>query len=209
MAQTRKPALRTVDSQAPVYQLRIELLHLKPAIWRQILVPGSIKLPKLHVVLLSTMGWEGGHLHEFMFGGTHYGVPDPHFPSDPPMLNEARVHLTKALGALKSFISMPSINGSPKSDSECQCGLPVPHAFATGAGLPPGRRPALDGAPGLVMSPVAAHHVLKRSARLLDRSPEVWAAHRASSRGRSRPANRVQWRRDRAILPRERVRRRR
>jgi Plasmid pRiA4b ORF-3-like protein len=103
MAQTRKPAPRPVDSQAPVYQLRVELLHLKPAIWRQILVPGSIKLPKLHSVLLWTMGWEGGHLHEFVFGHTNYGIPDPDFPIDPPMLNEARVPLTTALGALKSF----------------------------------------------------------------------------------------------------------
>jgi hypothetical protein len=37
-------------------------MHLKPAIWRQILVPGSIRLPKLHVVLLWAMGWDGGHL---------------------------------------------------------------------------------------------------------------------------------------------------
>ena len=38
------------------------------AIWRQILVPGSIRLSNLHGVLLWTMGWEGGHLHEFVFG---------------------------------------------------------------------------------------------------------------------------------------------
>ncbi|MEM5426173.1 IS1096 element passenger TnpR family protein [Paraburkholderia ferrariae] len=44
-----------------------------------------------------------GHLHEFVFGDTNYGVPDPDFPSDPPMLNEARVNLGRALGALKSF----------------------------------------------------------------------------------------------------------
>ena len=103
MAQTRKPALRMVNSQVPVYQLRVELLHIKPAIWRQILIPGSIKLPKLHVALLWAMGWDGGHLHEFVIGHTNYGEPDPDFPSDPPMLNEAKVTLVKALGELKSF----------------------------------------------------------------------------------------------------------
>jgi Plasmid pRiA4b ORF-3-like protein len=103
MAQTRKPALRIVNSQVPVYQLRVELLHIKPAIWRQILIPGSIKLPKLHVTLLWAMGWDGGHLHEFVIGHTNYGEPDPDFPSDPPMLNEAKVTLVKALGELKSF----------------------------------------------------------------------------------------------------------
>jgi Plasmid pRiA4b ORF-3-like protein len=49
------------------------------------------------------MGWDGGHMHEFMFGDTNYGVPDRDFRRDSPMLNEARVTLTKALGALKSF----------------------------------------------------------------------------------------------------------
>ncbi|MEN8506614.1 MULTISPECIES: plasmid pRiA4b ORF-3 family protein, partial [Paraburkholderia] len=50
------------------------------------------------------MGWEGGHLHEFVFGETNYGEPDDFgFQSNPPMLNEARVTLAKALGGLKSF----------------------------------------------------------------------------------------------------------
>jgi hypothetical protein len=35
-------------------------------IWRSVLVPGSIKLSKLHVVVQRTMGWMGGHLHEFI-----------------------------------------------------------------------------------------------------------------------------------------------
>lgn len=103
MASTRKPALRAVNSPAPVYQLHIELKYLKPAVWRRVLVPASIKLPKLHVVLLWAMGWDGGHMHEFVFGDTSYEVSDPDFPSDEPMLNEARVNLGRALGALKSF----------------------------------------------------------------------------------------------------------
>jgi hypothetical protein len=105
MAQTRKPALRAADSHTPVYQLRVELLYLKPAVWRQVLVPGSIKLPKLHRVFQWSMGWDDEHLHEFVFDGTCYGIPDPDspFPSDPPVRNEARVPLTQALGALKSF----------------------------------------------------------------------------------------------------------
>lgn len=103
MAATRRSALRAVNSVVPVYQLHIELQYLKPSVWRRVLVPASIKLPKLHVTLLWAMGWEGGHLHEFIFGDTNYGVPDPDFPSDPPMRDQARVTLSKALGALKSF----------------------------------------------------------------------------------------------------------
>ena len=41
MAVSRKAPLRAVHaSAAPIYQLRIELLDLKPAIWRSVLVPG-------------------------------------------------------------------------------------------------------------------------------------------------------------------------
>lgn len=86
-----------------MFQLRIDLLHLKPAIWRRILVPGSIKLPTLHVVLLQTMGWMGGHLHEFVIGDRNYGVPDPDYP-EPSVEREDRATLAGALGALKSFI---------------------------------------------------------------------------------------------------------
>nr|WP_322075672.1 plasmid pRiA4b ORF-3 family protein [Burkholderia cenocepacia] len=104
MVQPRKPAVRLVKAPVPDYILRVELKYIKPAIWRRIVVPGSIRLGKLHVVLQLAMGWEGGHLHEFVFGEPNYGEPDDFgFQSDPPMLNEAQVTLSKALGGLKSF----------------------------------------------------------------------------------------------------------
>lgn len=99
---TRKPALRVVKSKAPIYQLRIQLLDVVPAIWRTILVPGSIKLPKLHGILLRTMGWQGGHLHEFVFKHGRFGMPDPGYP-DEDLLDETRFTLSKALGPFASF----------------------------------------------------------------------------------------------------------
>jgi hypothetical protein len=104
MAQARKPTLRVVRSPAPIYQLRIELCYTDPVIWRQLLVPGSLKLSRLHAVLQVVMGWEGGHLHEFVIGDTRYGEPDPDFSSDLPCVDETKVTLAKALGARKSFI---------------------------------------------------------------------------------------------------------
>lgn len=98
-----KRSVRAVKASAPIYQLRIELLDLEPTIWRRVLVPGSIKLAKLHVVLLWTMGWLGGHLHEFIIGHTHYGEPDPDYPYDPPLRSDARVTLAGALGGLTTF----------------------------------------------------------------------------------------------------------
>src|SRR6266568_4653569 len=103
MNAARKPALRAVPTAAGVYQLRIELRYLKPAIWRRVLVPGSIKLSQLHVVLLWSMGWLGGHLHAFMIGDTEYGMPDADYPQSPPVRREDRTTLARALGALKTF----------------------------------------------------------------------------------------------------------
>jgi hypothetical protein len=103
LASVRKAPLRVVKAETPIYQVRIELLDLEPVIWRRILLPASIKLPKLHVVLLWTMGWAGGHLHEFVIGPRHFGVPDPDYDSGPPVQREDRVTLADALGAFDSF----------------------------------------------------------------------------------------------------------
>ncbi len=103
MITARKPALRAVRTAAPLYQLRIELRGIKPAIWRRIVVPSSIKLSKLHVVLLWTMGWQGGHLHVFTIGDTEYGEPDPDYPMSPPVEREDRITLARALGPYKTF----------------------------------------------------------------------------------------------------------
>jgi len=53
--------------QAPraMYQLKIVLLGSKPSIWRRILVPGQVKLSRLHDILQIVMGWTNSHLHQF------------------------------------------------------------------------------------------------------------------------------------------------
>jgi hypothetical protein len=47
------------------YQLRIELRHFKPAIYRDVLVDPATPLPKLHKLVQAAMGWEDAHLHGF------------------------------------------------------------------------------------------------------------------------------------------------
>jgi hypothetical protein len=86
----------------PAYQLYIELDWVKPKVWRRLLVPVTIELPLLHVMLLWGMGWEGGHVHEFVFGHDHYG------PSEPGLAfqevdDEERVTLREVLGARRTF----------------------------------------------------------------------------------------------------------
>ena len=49
-----KPRTRRVPE---LLQLKIELAWIKPLIWRRVVVPESITLPKLHQVIQVAMGW--------------------------------------------------------------------------------------------------------------------------------------------------------
>lgn len=80
-----------------VFQLRVDLRGTRPKIWRRIVVPATIRLPILHVVLLRAMGWQGGHLHEFLFGDANYGRPEPNWDLPDGVEDETRVSLRKAL----------------------------------------------------------------------------------------------------------------
>jgi hypothetical protein len=87
-----------------IYQLHISLRHLKPAIWRRVLVPGSITLDKLHRIIQIVMGWSNSHMHEFTVGNIHYGVPDKEFADLAPVVSEKRATLSACLApSVKSF----------------------------------------------------------------------------------------------------------
>jgi len=73
-------------------QLWIELAWIKLAIWRRVVVPETITLPKLHHFIQAVMGWHNCHLHEFEIAGERYGVPDPDYDFE-PIRNEQRVRL--------------------------------------------------------------------------------------------------------------------
>jgi hypothetical protein len=81
-----------------VWQLRIELLDTQPLVWRRVLVPADITLPKLDRVIQTALGWTNSHLHEFVINGTHYAVLDPDWVDDLPHVDERRVVLHEALG---------------------------------------------------------------------------------------------------------------
>ena len=102
---SNRPSLKLVGSPTrniKVLQLKVELQGVRPKVWRRVLVPSSIRLSKLHVVLLRVMGWDGGHLHEFEFAEGRYGVPDPDWP-DESLDDESKVTLNKALGYSATF----------------------------------------------------------------------------------------------------------
>lgn len=80
------------------YLLRIELLEVRPTVWRHLTVPTTITLPKLHLAFQFAMGWTNSHLHEFIIGGRHYTDYLEDDWGSEPLADERRVRLEKALG---------------------------------------------------------------------------------------------------------------
>jgi Plasmid pRiA4b ORF-3-like protein len=72
------------------------LLDVVPTVWRRLIVPETIKLPKLHRVFQAALGWTNSHLHEFVIDGVRYSEPDPDF--DEELQHERNIVLHKALG---------------------------------------------------------------------------------------------------------------
>jgi hypothetical protein len=59
-----------------IYQIKITLEQVSPAIWRQILVPADLFLHDFHKVIQTAMGWENAHLHQFTKNGRTFGIAD-------------------------------------------------------------------------------------------------------------------------------------
>jgi tRNA (cmo5U34)-methyltransferase len=61
--------------QEPVYQCKVSLKGLIPAIWRRIQVAGDTRLDEFHRILQTVMGWGNYHLYQFIIDGIVYGEP--------------------------------------------------------------------------------------------------------------------------------------
>ena len=76
----RLPDSRIADSQEKtqsVYQLKITLRGIRPAIWRRVQVRGDSTLEHLHWVIQFAMGWTGSHLHSFAIPGMDHAMSKP------------------------------------------------------------------------------------------------------------------------------------
>jgi hypothetical protein len=66
-----------VTAKTKIYEIKIELREVRPAVLRRVQVPGELSLAGLHAVVQVAMGWTDSHLHEFDVDGARYGLPDP------------------------------------------------------------------------------------------------------------------------------------
>ncbi|HEX5418974.1 MAG TPA: plasmid pRiA4b ORF-3 family protein [Gammaproteobacteria bacterium] len=97
MAAQKRKALK-------IYELYVELEYVESAVWRTLLVPGTITLPKLHDLLQLAMGWTNSHLHCFYIGETTFGMAGADL-DELGMLDERRRTLEAVLGnSIRGFI---------------------------------------------------------------------------------------------------------
>jgi Plasmid pRiA4b ORF-3-like protein len=87
-----------------VYQLRIELQHIRPLIWRRILVPDTIKLAKLDRIVQAAMGWTNSHLHDWHIEQRRFGIPDEQWIGSVDILDDRKFTVGAVLGEqVKTF----------------------------------------------------------------------------------------------------------
>jgi len=83
------------------FQLRVELEEVTPAVWRRLLVPGSVRPDRLADMLLAAMGWSNSHLHCFEIDDVRFGMQLDDHPEGE--LDEASVTVHQALGNAMFF----------------------------------------------------------------------------------------------------------
>jgi hypothetical protein len=82
---------------APIYQLKITLDGITPAIWRRFLVSSNITLDRLHESIQIVMGWTNSHLHMFEIKEQIFGDPQDDEFGEMGTLDETEYRLRKAI----------------------------------------------------------------------------------------------------------------
>jgi hypothetical protein len=116
-------ATRKRAASKKIYELYVELEYIEPLIWRRLLVPGSITLPKLHDLLQLAMGWTNSHLHSFTFGKKTFGMAGVDDFAELDMLDERKQTLEAALGDSVREFRYSALSKSSSAMIPAFCGL--------------------------------------------------------------------------------------
>ena len=82
-----------------IYELKVTLMEIEPAIWRRFRVPSDMKLCCLHSALQVIVGWTDSHLHMFEKDGINWGVVEWDETGDLELENEDHVLIGDVLKA--------------------------------------------------------------------------------------------------------------
>jgi hypothetical protein len=66
MGSMDKPEAGTTVRPESILEVRVEMVHTEPSIWRQLEIRGSLALHQVHQVLRAAFDWEDAHLHRFI-----------------------------------------------------------------------------------------------------------------------------------------------
>jgi hypothetical protein len=84
-----------------IFQLKVTLKEVRPAVWRRLQVSADITFARLHRILQDALGWTNSHLHQFDVRGVQIGMPDE--DAHEPIIDERRVRL-RELAQVRSRI---------------------------------------------------------------------------------------------------------
>ena len=82
-----------VTALREIYQIKVQLMDIRPPIWRRCLLSSTSSLKDFHEILQVVMGWENYHLHLFVVNDTRYGEIDPEFANEDDWDDESAVKL--------------------------------------------------------------------------------------------------------------------
>jgi hypothetical protein len=81
-----------------LYQLKVTLQDIEPAVWRRVQIWEDTTLAQLHDVLQAVMNWQDYHLHEFTIGRRLFSVPDPDYDMcERKIIDERRQRLSQVI----------------------------------------------------------------------------------------------------------------
>ena len=91
----RPPVPRRPRGPARPVRVKATLKHVRPPIWRRLVLPGELSLVDLHEALQVVFGWMNGHLHGFRTRDRQFG--DPEFLQLPGLEDESGVRVADLL----------------------------------------------------------------------------------------------------------------
>lgn len=85
-----------------IYQIKITLRGVTPAVWRRVLVSADMTLGGLHEVLQIAMGWSNYHMHDFCIAKQEFSSHDLGYADLglPESIDENSVRLRDVLGSV-------------------------------------------------------------------------------------------------------------
>lgn len=110
-----------------VFQLRITLDEVVPTVWRRLLVPGSVRLAKLHSMFQAAMGWTNSHLHSFTIEGQLFGMHFDDYPEDE--IDEKEVTVLRAIGEHRRFSYEYDFGDSWEHEVVVEDSMRLPHGL--------------------------------------------------------------------------------